>query len=555
MAYMKDATGRRLDSFVPLRDLPNTFGHWDASTLTEAVGQNLKLWRDATGLGHDFVQFTDAKRPVVAAGPNGNKVLALATDKYMTRTGMGAGDWMEPAGYAQPLTQIFVIRGPSATPTTNRYILTGGTTVATTLNVGSCYISAGGGTPNGGPNLLDGQWHILVAVFGTTGNSTYIDGQLVQSNSSQSHGSAALAAPSMGASSGGGNVFGGDIAEIILCQSRLTEDQIAKVSSVLGAKWGITVGTPQYLPTPEQTTSPNGQAVRIWEPKTLAAGAPLIIFNHQFTGSEQIGPGAAQGLYALIQAAHAEGWRVAASNQHGNNWGNQSSIDDVVDLYNMMNTRQAVTKVVVTGASMGGLSASLLVPDGRIPIKGALLFDAVTNLADVYSPAAGFSDYSGAINTSYGVTAGTLSGATSAAATSIPTTASFPTIGTQLIIGYGTSAVETVTTTGASTGTAVAVTATANAHASGDKVSDYPTKSAGHDPQTRSASDYTGVRWRFYSSLNDTSNVKEANNIVLFAAKVAAAPEATVVTHWGGHLDGSIARPADFVAYVKRCIA
>ncbi|WP_143537822.1 MULTISPECIES: alpha/beta hydrolase [unclassified Rhodococcus (in: high G+C Gram-positive bacteria)] len=242
----------------------------------------------------------------------------------------------------------------------------------------------------------------------------------------------------------------------------------------------------------EQTVQPNGQACRIWEPPVLLPDAPLIIVSHQYTGNEQIAPSAAGYTYAVITACIAEGWRVAASNMHANSWGNPTAVNDNVDLYSMMNTRQAVPKVLMWGQSMGGLASALAVPDGRIPVVGVALIDAVTNLAKAYGPSAGFADFSGTIKTAYGI---------------------------------------------ASDG------------------SDYAAKTAGSDPNLLAASAFTSKRWRFYQSTSDTTQVEKATNADAFRTKIAAAPESGMVTHRGGHLANYCTHPADFVAFAKRCFA
>lgn len=490
MGYMRDYAGRRLDAFQPVRDLPAVLGHWDASALPGAIGSAPTTLPDRTTNGYHLVQNTTAKQGIIAAGPNGLKVVDLGASGYYARTTIGSGDWLTPsAGFAQPITFLAVVKCPNTAPTASaRQVMHGGGLyMGSSINTGSSYLYAGTTTITGGRNVLDGEWHVLAAVITANGTALFLDGYLVASSVNAS-GTGALTGLAVGASTAGANPLGGLFAEGIACNAALTFQQVAKASAALGAKWGITIGPQQSIPTHQQTTQPNGQTARIWEPPTLAAGAPLVIYCHNYTGNEQIAPNAGGWAFPLVTASLAEGWRVAASNQHGNSWGNQASVDDLVDLYTMMNARQAVTKVVLIGSSMGGVSATLAVPDGRIPIKGVALQDAVTNIADVYTPQTGFQDYSGTINTAHGITA-------------------------------------------------------------------YNQLAAGRDPNTRPASDFTGVRWRIYQSTTDATNVNPANNGNTWATKVAAAPEAALITHLGGHLATDVARPGDFVAFVKRCIA
>lgn len=559
MPYMRDAQGRRLDTFVPVRDLPGVLAHWDGSLLPGAVGSAVALLPDQAGNGNHLLQGTPANRPTVAVdATTGKKYLALGSAGFLSRSTLGNGDWLFPTSVAQPVSFAFVVRLPTGTSVAAaRYIAgMGGINVFTGTATGSASANAGT-SMSGGPSLADSTKHVIVGVVSANGSALFLDGQLVASLLTTGAGVGALAGFTLGAaSSGGSSPFGGDVFEDIVASAAWTPQQIAALSAALGSKWGVTIGTAQAPPTIDPTTtSSNGQSVRIWEPPNLAADAPLVIYCHNYNGDEAVTPGAGTWIFPLVMASLAEGWRCAGSRQHSNSWANQNSLDDVADVYATMTARQSVSKVLVIGASMGAASAALLVPDGRLPVKGVYLIDPVLSLADVNDPQSGFTNYSAAINTAYAVTSGTLSAGTASGVTSIPTTASFPTIGTQLLVGRGTANAEIVTTTGASTGTAVAVTATTKVHSSGESVSDYPTKTSGHDPMLRAASDFTAVRWRFVKSTLDTSNVNGANNADAFSTKVAAAAEAAVVTHGGAHLASSSARPSSFVAFAKRCFA
>ena len=302
----------------------------------------------------------------------------------------------------------------------------------------------------------------------------------------------------------------------------------------------------RYGVTAKDVLDSGGINVRYWLPPTTNSGV-LVIWCHQHTGTEAIAPGAFS--YPIVHACIQEGWMVAASRMHGDSWGNASALTDLQNLVTLMNGIRPVTKVILVGASMGGAAVSNAVAAGTLAnVKAAVSLDAVYDLANMYANAS----YTASIDTAWGITRGTLSGATTAGATSIPTTASFPTIGTKLLVGNGTVNSETVTTTGASTGTAVAVTALVNAHASAEQISDYSQKLSGNNPILRTAAAYGTMPWRFYVSNSDTA-VPRASHGDAMAAKVAAtAPEAVVNTHVAGHLSGAGMWPGDIVAYIKR---
>lgn len=517
----------------------------DASTIPGTDGTVLNGAKDTSGHGNDLTTILATTRPTLRI--EGGK-------KHIACGGTGWLFSVNTETWPQPNTLVGVVR--LATGAIGALQVLFGSIVGGRNNVrvdttGTLQIHAGSAGATGGAPVNDGQWHVIVAVLNTTGSALYVDGYLIASTTSQTHGTESIlgaAIGSDGTSSAASNV---DIREYRVIRAAVSPGKARQISAELGAKWGITVGRTDVPATYLQTTSANGQAIRVWAPAPELRGAstPLVIWSHPHSHNEQVSAGyfAFPHILALVN----KGYAVAASNMNGDNWGNTNALNSLKSLYDYANTQFNVSKVVLVGGSMGGLASSLALPDVQIPnIKGVAGIDAVFSLAALYANAT----YTTSIDTAYGITRGTLSGSTSAAATSIPTTASFPTIGTQLVIGNGTANREIVTTTGASTGTAVAVTATVNAHASAEQVSDYPTKTAAHDPLLRSASDFTGVRWRFYASSADTS-VNKAANTDAMAALVAAATEKTVVTHTGAHLAGTGIRPADLVAFVERCFA
>lgn len=534
---------------------------YDPSTLPEA-GSVTPVWHDQSGMGVHLRQVTQAAQPMIMT-ENGRKFLRFASGNYMTRSGFLSSEWLGPASQTRPFSITAMFRAASGQGTGLRYIVHGNSASVCSLalmsGIQSAGFVAGGSGLLGGKRLDDDQWHVvtIVAGPGTSGNALYIDGFLETSETAlTSSGTNVLGALSVGGGGSGAAPLIGDIDTAIIHSRALSLLEVNELHQLLGARRGLSVAPPQQFPNFEDTTSSNGQNVRIWEPQQPVAGAPLVILCHRHTGTEQIAPGAAPNLYKAAMMLTSVGYRVAASRQHGNNWGSASGVDDLVDLFNLMNARQAVTKVVLIAESMGGLSATLAVATSSLPIVGVILCDAVTNLADAYEPASGFSNYrSGAIDSAYSLTVGTLSAASLVGDTSISSSVSYPS-GTSIRIGVGTANAETVTTTGAPTGSgpyAIPVPALTKAHASGDTVSDFPAKTAGRDPNLRAASQFTGVPWRAYSSINDVTSVNAANNLNAFMTKVAAAPEAVRNDSiGGGHLAGYSLWAADAFATIKR---
>jgi len=243
---------------------------------------------------------------------------------------------------------------------------------------------------------------------------------------------------------------------------------------------------PQGAPVhPVDTTTAGSINVRYWLPPEPHTS--LIIYCHQLSGNEFIS--SSYWAYPLVHAAIQEGWAVAASRAHGDNWGNDASQTDVRNLYDLVNALSATSKVVLVGASMGALDAALVHANDVLPagvVKGIYIVDGVLDLSWAYtaSPNGTTNGFQASINGAYGV-------------------------------------------------------------------SDYASIPAGHNPMTRSASDFTDVRWRFSASTADTSVLK-ANNTDPFITKIASAAEKSLTTHnSSGHTQQALG--ADLVAFAKRC--
>ncbi|HZH32480.1 MAG TPA: hypothetical protein VEY11_17080 [Pyrinomonadaceae bacterium] len=114
---------------------------------------------------------------------------------------------------------------------------------------------------------------------------------------------------------------------------------------------------------------------------------PLVILNHAAGLTERQFkelPAYRQLLNALLE----EGYIVAASRltdnpaTGANNWGNQAAIDANVEMYGYVRDHYRVNpdQVAMIGSSMGGLVTMLAFADGRIPLRGAALYNGVLNL-------------------------------------------------------------------------------------------------------------------------------------------------------------------------------
>jgi pimeloyl-ACP methyl ester carboxylesterase len=210
----------------------------------------------------------------------------------------------------------------------------------------------------------------------------------------------------------------------------------------------------------------------------------------------------------------------------------------------------ANTPTMLIGASMGGMASMSAVARQTLPagvLKGVFLIDAAFSLFDMYK-----TSYYSEIDTAYGVVFATLSGAVAAGATALPGTGSYA-AGAQLVVGGGTAGAEKVTVApGGSTGTSIPITtALANAHASGERVSDFATKTDGYDPLVAANANFTGLPVRYTASNADTLVPIDPNTLAMQARLAGVASGKEVVMHLMGHLAEGATNPADFVKLLK----
>lgn len=552
-----DYRGKPVNALDPLRDLPNLLGWWDFSTLTGTDGTAVRRVTDKSGLGQDLVQSTSANQPTKQTdSADGKPVLRVASGQFMQATSLAAS-WPIGSTVGPPVTIVAVVK-PSASQVDTFACVAGGITAGGQTrtiiqqSTGTAFASATGvSSSTTGQPVMDGAWHVLITASDVSAASQFVDGWLTGTSNAAATADG-IKGFTLGAVNSTTNRYVGDVREVMVFAGRLRFDQVQKLTTVLAARAnGITVGTPQASVGREDTVSSNGQSIGVWEPTNPSTPKTVILWSHPASQNQLLSP--AYWGYPLVHAAMAQGWYFAASNMHGDSWGNTSAQADLLDLYNFVNGRYAPTNVLLVGASMGGLPTALAVAAASIPnMKGAYLIDAALNLKAMYAN----SLYTASIATAYGLNSGTLSAASLAAATSISSSVSFPS-GTSILIDPQGANPETVTTTGAPTGAGpftIPVPALGFAHASGAIVSDYPGKTAGFDPNLKPASSYA-TRLRFTASTTDT-NVVESTNTDAFRSLVAAtATESALVPHLSTHLTGAAANPPDFVAFVKRCIS
>lgn len=240
-----DFRGQKLRTFDPRRDLSNCRVWLDASTLTGANGSNVSTWSDQSGYGNDVYQATVAAQPTLTTNNlNGKNTLHTTAAGFMLRadTLFGAG-WGQPATYPQPNTLIAVAKVPSGARGGNSVLFGSAPSGIQHILIdsnGSPLVFAGSGSSAGGPNINDGQWHIMAAVFDVSSWSIYLDGYLVSAGATQGQGAGAMKGIGVGADAGGSSKLGAaDIAELIMCADRLSPKRILHATQALATKWGL----------------------------------------------------------------------------------------------------------------------------------------------------------------------------------------------------------------------------------------------------------------------------------------------------------------------------
>ncbi|MDX6270371.1 MAG: hypothetical protein QOD28_1594 [Acidobacteriota bacterium] len=136
---------------------------------------------------------------------------------------------------------------------------------------------------------------------------------------------------------------------------------------------------------------------------------PLVILNHAAGFTERQFHDL-QVYRTLLTALLDEGYVVAASRltdnpaTGANNWGNQGAVNANAEMFGYVRDHYRVNpnQVAMIGSSMGGLATMLAFADGRIPLCGAALYNAVLNLRYQYDTRR---DMAQAIRAAYGIAA------------------------------------------------------------------------------------------------------------------------------------------------------
>lgn len=412
MAYMKDAFASRLDALDPHRDMPRVLGWWDFTQLSAmADGAAVARVYDTSGLGHDLQQAATANKPTKQTASDGKAVARFSgatsgSFSLLSAPQFGAGF---PSGGPIPAPVTIVAVAKVSSANTGFPLLAGGVGAA-----GNCRLLIDAGTTKNafsyggttqtslvGPSVCDDQWHVIIGTVDLLSGVVYVDGFLAAMLTT-SLGTDGLKTFNVGATGTAGNGISADIREVMVFQGRLRFGEVAALTKFLAARAPVVVplGDPDTGVGWETSTDANGVALRIFTPRTPSAVRTLVVWSHPAGQTEAISPG--YWAYGLAHAAQANGWYMVASAMHGDSWGNAQAITDHNAAIAAMVARGAYDKVILVGASMGGVTTALQVAAGTITnLKGAYFIDAVLSLSDQYANAS----YTAAIKTAYGIAA------------------------------------------------------------------------------------------------------------------------------------------------------
>lgn len=237
-----DWRARPLSRLEYLRDLPTSVCAWDAGILAGANGSSVALLPDLSGNNHHATASANAPTLTVP-GLGGRPTLNFSGTQLMLATARSA--WPIGGNLAQPFTLWGVARASGSLGLTATRTMFGGLAATTS---GIIYLTANDSLPtlyagspgsSGGEALADGAWHIWIGMAGTASGWLMVDGFLVGTAVTQSHGALALGTMGVGARGDSANPWFGDIAECGVLGAAISLRQAADLTAALNTKWAV----------------------------------------------------------------------------------------------------------------------------------------------------------------------------------------------------------------------------------------------------------------------------------------------------------------------------
>lgn len=227
---------------LPRRDLPLVVFDFDASKLTGNNGDSIKAATDSGPLAADVYGVSGAY-PTLAKDALGTGLHALscAAGQYLTRssTFFGSGRSSTLSGFAQPVSGALVAKFNTGSLAAARVAMAA-TGFTVNLNTSGQLQIVNGATTlaYGGGAINDDSWHILCWTAATSWASSWVDGYLVGTTNSNA-GTNKWAGITIGAAPGGTTPMNGHIAEAILFNAELQNNDVADITATLAQKWGL----------------------------------------------------------------------------------------------------------------------------------------------------------------------------------------------------------------------------------------------------------------------------------------------------------------------------
>lgn len=194
-----------------------------ADSLSLSDGDPIASWTDSSGLGNHAMQATEAKKPTYKVNiVNGKPVVRLD----------GVDDCVQATlTVAQPDTMFLVVKGDG---TDNKHFIDAQTTRQLIGVSGGVQVTYAGTLLSGTGNPTTFQ--ILAALFNGASSQLWRNGTSIASGNA---GASSIVDPSVGGY--GAATMGGDIAEVLIYSSLLSDSDRRAVEAYLGSKYGITV--------------------------------------------------------------------------------------------------------------------------------------------------------------------------------------------------------------------------------------------------------------------------------------------------------------------------
>lgn len=131
------------------------------------------------------------------------------------------------------------------------------------------------------------------------------------------------------------------------------------------------------------TPTLSGQACSVYIP-TSDPGYPPVIWGHPANGNQTVGD---SGITKVItDYLTGRGFVVAASNLHGDNWGNDAAITDMENLLTHLaaNSNADTSRVLLIGVSMGWITACSYARNGAATVLAMVSIVGACDLSYVH---------------------------------------------------------------------------------------------------------------------------------------------------------------------------